>query len=182
MTWEQIREIVKSRKWAFIAILVLVLANIAMAVYSRFIQQPALVRLQQEWSEKRLLLTGSKGDLTTIYRQGEADLAAFQQRIPLKRDFTRVMMEVFELASNNGLKVKGITYKPEPIKESNLVTYGVVMTLDGKYAGIKSFISDLQCYGGLVTMDSISLSSNSRTEEEVSLKMQLSAYLRTEGK
>lgn len=182
MTRRQILELAKSKKWILAAILVLVLVNIGIAAYSRFIQQPTLAKLQQEWSEKRLLLTGGKGDLSAIYRQGEADLAAFQQRIPLKRDFTRVMMEVFELASNNGLKVKGITYKPDLLKESNLVVYGIVMTVDGKYAGIKSFISDLQCYGGLVTMDSISLTSSSMTEEEVSLKMQLSAYLRTEGK
>ena len=182
MTRHQLLELLKAKRWAIAVILVLVLVNIGIEVYSRLIQEPKLIELQNKWSEKRRLVTGGEGDLASVYRQGAADLAAFQDRIPLKRDFTRQMMEVFELAANNGLKVKGITYKPEALGEANLFVYGVAMNLDGQYAGIKSFISDLQCHGGLLTIDAISLSSGSMTEEAVSLKMQLSAYLRPEGK
>jgi len=182
VTGNQLLEILKERRGVLAVILVLVLANVVMLVYSQVFQQPRLARLQDEWSGKRNLVAGGEGDLAAIYRQGTADLATFQERMPLKRDFTREMMEVFEIAANNGLKVKGISYKPEVVKDSNLVVYGVSMTLDGKYAGIKSFISDLQCHGGLLTIDSISLSSGSMTEEAVSLKMQLSAYLRQEEK
>lgn len=182
MTRNQLLEVLKSKRVPFGVILALILVNMGIVIYSRLFQEPKLVRLQNEWSEKRRLVTGGEGDLASIYRQGTADLVAFQERIPLKRDFTRQMMEVFEIAADNGLKVKGITYKPESLGEANLVVYGVSMNLDGQYAGIKSFISDLQCHGGLLTIDSISLSSGSMTEEAVSLKMQLSAYLRPEGK
>lgn len=181
MTRNQFLEVLKAKRMPIAVILVLILVNMGIVMYSQLVQEPKLVKLQNEWTEKRRLVTGG-GDLGTIYRQGTADLAAFQERIPLKRDFTRQMMEVFEIAANNGLKVKGITYKPEAQKEANLVVYGVTMSLDGQYAGIKSFISDLQCHGGLLTIDSISLSNTSMTEEAVSLKMQLSAYLRPEGK
>lgn len=182
MTRNQLLEVLKVKRVSLAVILVLILVNIGVVVYSRLVQEPKLARLQDEWSEKRRLVTGGEGDLSAIYRQGTADLAALQERIPLKRDFTRQMMEVFEIAANNGLKVKGITYKPEALGEANLVVYVVSMNLDGQYAGIKSFISDLQCHGGLLTIDSLSLSSGSMTEEAVSLKMQLSAYLRPEGK
>lgn len=182
MTRHQLLGILRERRVALAVILVLVMTNIGLGVYSRAYQQPKLAKLQDEWSGKRNLVAGGEGDLAAIYRQGAADLAVFQERIPQKRDFTREMMEVFEISANNGLKVKGISYKPEALKDSNLVVYGVSMTLDGKYAGIKSFISDLQCHGGLLTIDSISLSSGSMTEEAVSLKMQLSAYLRQEEK
>jgi type IV pilus assembly protein PilO len=182
MTRNQLLEVLKSKRMPLAVILVLILVNIGVVVYSRLVQEPKLARLQDEWSEKRRLVTGGEGDLSAVYRQGTADLAVLQEQIPLKRDFTRQMMEVFEIAANNGLKVKGITYKPEALGEANLVVYGVSMNLDGQYAGIKSFISDLQCHGGLLTIDSISLSSGSMTEEAVSLRMQLSAYLRPEGK
>ncbi|GLI38992.1 type 4a pilus biogenesis protein PilO [Geobacter hydrogenophilus] len=182
MTRNQLLEVLKAKRMPIAVILVLILTNMGIVIYSQLVQEPKLVKLQDEWTEKRRLVTGGGGDLAAIYRQGTADLAAFQERIPLKRDFTRQMMEVFEIAANNGLKVKGITYKPEAQKEANLVVYGVTMSLDGQYAGIKSFISDLQCHGGLLTIDSISLSNTSMTEEAVSLKMQLSAYLRPEGK
>ncbi|MRR07362.1 MAG: pilus assembly protein PilO [Deltaproteobacteria bacterium] len=182
MTRSQFLEVLKAKRAPIAVILGLLLVNLGIMVYSQFIQEPKLIRLQNEWSEKRRLVTGGERDLAAVYRQGTADLAAFQERIPLKRDFTRQMMEVFEIAANNGLKVKGITYKPEALGEANLVVYGVAMNLDGQYAGVKSFISDLQCHGGLLTIDSLSLSSGSMTEEAVSLKMQLSAYLRPEGK
>lgn len=182
MTKNQLLEVFRARWGTFAVILILALVNVGIMVYSTLYQQPRLAKLQDDWSGKRNLLAGGEGDFAAIYRQGTADLTAFQQRIPLKRDFTREMMEIFEIAANNGLKVKGISYKPEAVKESNLVVYVISMSLDGKYAGVKSFISDLQCHGGLVTLDSISLSSSSMTEEAVSLKVQLSAYLRTEGK
>lgn len=182
MTRSQLLEIVKAKRAAIAVIVALVLVNLGIAAYSRLVQEPELIKLQDQWSEKRRLVTGDAGSLAAVYRQGTADLAVFHERIPLKRDFTRQMMEVFEIAANNGLRVKGITYKPEALGEANLVVYRVAMNLDGQYAGIKSFISDLQCHGGLLTVDAIALSSGSMTEESVSLKMQLSAYLRPEGK
>lgn len=182
MTRNQFLELVKAKRAVLAVIVALVLVNLGIAAYTRLVQEPELLKLQDEWSEKRRLVTGGEGSLAVVYRQGTADLALFQERIPLKRDFTRQMMEVFETAANNGLRVKGITYKPEALGEANLVVYGVAMNLDGQYAGVKSFISDLQCHGGLLTIDSIALSSGSMTEESVSLKMQLSAYLRPEGK
>uniref|UniRef100_A0A831UG22 Pilus assembly protein PilO n=1 Tax=Geobacter metallireducens TaxID=28232 RepID=A0A831UG22_GEOME len=182
MTRNQLLEIVKAKGAAIAVIAGLVLVNLGIAAYTRLVQEPELVKLQNEWSEKRRLVTGGEGSPADVYRQGTADLAAFYGRIPPKRDFTRQMMEVFEVAANNGLRVKGITYKSEALGEANLVVYGVTMNLDGRYAGVKSFISDLQCLGGLLTIDSVALSSGSMTEESVSLKMQLSAYLRPEGK
>ena len=182
MTRSQLLEIVKAKRAAIAVIVALVLVNLGIVAYSRLGQEPELIKLQDQWSEKRRLVRGDAGSLAAVYRQGTADLAAFHERIPLKRDFTRQMMEVFEIAANNGLRVKGITYKPEALGEANLVVYRVAMNLDGQYAGIKSFISDLQCHGGLLTVDAIALTSGSMTEESVSLKMQLSAYLRPEGK
>lgn len=182
MTWRQLVEILKGKGISIVVIIVLALANIAMAVYSLTIQQPSLQRLQEEWSSRRNLVAGGGGDLSAIYRRGKTDLELLHERIPPKRDFTRQMMEIFELASNNGLMVKGVSYKPDQIREPNLVVYGVSMTLEGKYAGVKSFISDLQCHGGLLAIDSVSLSSGSMKEEVVSLRMQLSTYFRPEGK
>lgn len=182
MTKQQILELLKARKKTIAVLLLLVLANVGLTVYIRAFQEPRLARLQGDWTAKRALGAGAGRDVSTIYRQGMDDLAAYHERIPLKKDFTRLMMEIFEEAANNGLKVQGLTYKPETLKEKNLVVYGVSMNLSGKYAGVKSFIADLQCRRELLTIDSLSLSGGSATEESVGLKMQLSAYLRPEGK
>jgi type IV pilus assembly protein PilO len=156
--------------------------NVGLVVYLRLVQEPSLARLHGEWTSKRSLGAGGDGTVASVYSRGIADLASYRERIPLKKEFTRLMMGIFEEAANNGLKVQGITYKPETLKDENLVVYGVSMSLGGKYAGVKSFISDLQCMSEIVTIDSLSLSSGSATEESVNLKMQLSVYLQPEDK
>ncbi|RNC68727.1 MAG: pilus assembly protein PilO [Desulfuromonadales bacterium] len=182
MKKEQIIEILKARKLSIAVIASLILINSGLVVYVRMFQEPQLAGLQDQWSGKRALAAGQKGDVSDAYRQGMADLASFNDRIPPKRDFTKLMMEIFETAANNGLTVKGIAYKPDVLRAEGFVLYGVSMSLDGKYAGIKSFLGDLQCHRGLITVDSVSLSSGSMTEEAVSLKINLSTYLRAEEK
>ena len=182
MTKQQLLEILSSYKKTIIVFLLLVLVNIGLWGYITIFQEPRLTRLQNEWTEKRALSVGGKSDVSSLYHKGMADLAVFQERIPEKREFTRMMMEIFEAAENNGLRVQGTTYKPSTLKEENLVVYGVTLGLEGKYAGVKSFLADLQCMQAMVTVDSLSLSGGKPTEESVGLRISLSAYLRPEAR
>ncbi|WP_298439722.1 type 4a pilus biogenesis protein PilO [Geobacter sp.] len=182
MTKQQLLELCRSRPKTLLLLLLLLLLNVGLAVYVQTVQGPRIVRLEGDWTAKRMLGAGGKGDIAAIYRQGLADLAKFQETAPLKRDFAREIMEIFETASNNGLKVVSITYKPEVSKESGFVVYGITLDLTGKYAGVKSFVSDMQCQHALVTIDSLQLSSGSAAEEAVGLKLGLSAYLRAEAR
>lgn len=180
MTKRQLLEILAARKKTLIVFLLLVIGNMGLLGYTMIFQEPRLVRLQNEWTEKRALGAAGRSDISSLYRKGTADLAVFHESIPEKREFTRLMMEIFEAAENNSLRIKGTTYKPSVLKEENLIVYGVSLGLEGKYAGIKSFLSDLQCQRALVTVDSLSLSGGNPTEESVGLKLNLSAYLRPE--
>lgn len=182
MTKRQLLEILSSYKRTIIVFLLLVSANVGLWCYITIFQEPRLVRLQSEWTEKRALGAGGRSDISSLYHKGTADLAAFHDRIPEKREFTRMMMEIFEAAENNGLRVLGTTYKPSTLKDENLVVYGVTLGLEGKYAGIKSFLADLQCQRAMVTVDSLSLSGGKPTEESVNLRISLSAYLRPEAR
>jgi type IV pilus assembly protein PilO len=78
--------------------------------------------------------------------------------------------------------LKGVAYKPAKIKSEKLIeTYSVSFTVSGRYASVKKFIADLLRYKELVTVDSISLGSQSNTEETVNLRVQTTVYLKTEG-
>lgn len=180
MTKQQIFQLISSRRRVIAALLALAAVNIILALFRNVYQEPKIAKLREEWTSKRTLNTGVRRDVSTIYRQGTDDLKAYRERITPKRGFTGLMMEVFETAADNGLTVKGITYKPKQIPDQQLVIYDVVLSLDGTYAGIKSFISDLQCHRSILVVESLNLNSGSAVEEAVALKVQLSAYLRTE--
>jgi len=175
-------ELLRTRRSVFIVLLALLLILVGLLLFGQLYQQPRLALLQKQWSEKRALLAGGQGDVSAAYRQGAADLEAFYARIPAKLQFTRVLADFYEVASNNSLKVIGINYKPEPVKGENLLVYGVTLQVAGKYAGIKSFLADIQCRPEFFVVDGISLSSGSSTEEMVGLKLQLSLYLQKDGK
>jgi type IV pilus assembly protein PilO len=137
--------IFKARRNCFIAILILILMNIGLFFFYLAYLEPGLTGLQAKWSEKRLLdASGKPIDTASVYRQGTADLAAFRERIPRKREFAAFIGDLFETATDNSLKVGAISYKPEMIKGEMLLAYSVGLNVAGKYAAIKSFISDIE--------------------------------------
>lgn len=182
MTINLLVQIFKARKVMICALTALLLGNIGLYAYRSLFQAPRLIDLQNMWFEKRKLASGSLTDVATIYRQGTADIEMFRSRIPAKREFARVVGDIFEAASSNGLSVQGVTYKPETVKGEGLVLYEVTLNVIGKYAGIKSFIADIDRLKSMSSIDTISLNSSSYTKETVGLKIQLSSYLRSEEK
>ncbi len=176
-------EIFKARRNFFIVILVLALLNAGLYIYAAAYQTPHLAAMQSEWFEKRRLAAGGvTQDAAAVYRQGTKDLAAWDARIPSKKEFARFVGELFEAAANNALTVGGVTYKPEPVKEEkNLLTFSISFNVSGKYAAVKSFIADLSRLREILTIDNVSLNNTKLTEESVSMRLQLTAYFRMEG-
>ncbi len=183
MTFKLIEQILRARLKSFILIAVLVLLNGGLYVYVSFLQAPRLTALQNAWFEKRRVAEKSTAmDTTAIYRQGTADLANWRARIAPKKDFARIVGELFETAASNSLVVGSVAYKPIPITDENLLAYTIGFNVSGKYAGIKSFLADLMRSREIMTVDNISLNSSRGPEESVDLKVQLTAYFRTEGR
>jgi type IV pilus assembly protein PilO len=180
MNLAMLRQIIRTRRNSFIAISVLILINIGLFLYSSALLGPEVFSLQNKWSEKRLVAAGETvSDDATVYRQGTEDLAKWRTRIYSKKDFARFIGELFETASNNTLKVGAIVYKPQPVKDENLIAYTIGFNVSGKYAAIKSFIADIERLREIAVIDNISLNGKS-TEEFVDMKLQLTAYFRVE--
>jgi type IV pilus assembly protein PilO len=173
--------IFNARRKSFIAILVLILVNAGIYIYYAAYLEPRLTALQTLWAEKRLMAaTGSILDNAAVYRQGIADMAAFRERMPLKKEFVEFIGELFETASNNSLKVAGINYNRSQIKGEKLITFAIGFNVSGNYAAIKSFISDLERIRQIAVIDNISMSGKT-DEESVDMKVQMTAYFRAEG-
>ncbi len=181
MNYGIIRQIFVARRNWFIAIFIMILMNGGLYLYYSAYLEPRLALLQREWSDKRLAAAGGTPlDTAVVYRQGKADLASWRERIYPKKDFARFIGDLFESATNNSLKVGAINYKPAQLKDEGLLAFTVDFNVSGKYAAIKSFISDLERLREMVVINNISLSGKN-TEEEVGMKLQLTAYFKVEG-
>lgn len=176
-----ITEILRTHSRTLILLLALVLLNIALAMLLNLYMQPKLETLQNEWFSKRKVAV-SVLDRGSAFEAGTADMVKWRAVIPPKKDLARVVGEIYETAKSNSLSVSAVTYKPEQVKSEKLLVYVLDFTVSGKYAAIKSFIDDIGRLRDIVTIDSISLTNPKLTEEIVSLKLNVSIYLKLEGK
>lgn len=182
MNVEFLKEVYQARRKTLLILLALFLVNVAAYLYTALYQAPRLASLRGQVAEKQQLHSGGvTQDAAAVYRQGKADLVAWRERIPPKKEFTRLVGELFELASSNSLGIGGVTYKPLPLKEENLLGFSIGFNVSGKYAAIKSFVSDLARSREIMHIDSLALNNSRPTEESIDMKLQLTAYFRLEG-
>ncbi len=177
-----IAEIFMARRKSFLCIIGLMVLNIFLFGYLSVYQKPRLAAEQNEWFKKRQAVSnGTIVSSSEIYSQGILDLATWQGKILQKKDFAAFLSELFEASANNNLPLTGVAYKPSIVKDENLLAYVITFNVSGNYPAIKSFIADLIHLPHMVTVDTISLTSSSTTEESVNLRIQITTYLRMEG-
>ncbi|WP_026840144.1 type 4a pilus biogenesis protein PilO [Citrifermentans bremense] len=183
MNYQIVRDIIAARSKSLAFLAFLLLLAVSMQLYLSYWQRPALEKAQLEWFAKRdAIAKGEAVGDATRYHNGMRDLGEFQKRLVPKERFPALMSQLFDTAKSNALSLKGVSYKPAKIKgQKQIDTYGVSFTVSGRYASVKKFVADLLRYKELVTVDSISLGSQSATEETVTLKVQTTVYMKTEG-
>ena len=167
----------KKRLLVFMGILLVVTIGFSLFVVNN--QASAIADAQIRWNElrKSVVLAG-KQDVAVSYRKGKGDVEAINARIPLKRDFPRVLGDVLDAAAANGTVIGNLSYKPQVIKDENLLAYGVTMAVGGSYASVKSFLADVLKNRELVVVEGFTLTNNDLYEEFVTIELRLSVYLR----
>lgn len=183
MSYEMLREILRIRRNSFLFLAFLALLNLAVIAYLALLQRPELTQARSAWLAQREAQATGQAVVgsTARYQQGMRDLEAFRERLIAKPAFAAFLTDLFETAGRSSLELKGITYKPEPIPKQGMFAYGISYTVSGDYAGVKRFLAELSRYRQMVTVDSVSLSSTKQTEEAIDLRIQMTAYLKTEG-
>lgn len=182
MNYQMLLDMIAARRKTFGFLLFLALLALAVQFYLSQWQQPELEKVQQEWFAKRDALARgeTRGD-SDRYQRGVKDLEQFQKLFIPKKEFAGLLSRMYESAKNNSVSMQGITFKPAPVKGTDILTYGISFNVTGNYASVKSFLADMARYRELVTVDSIRLDNSSATEEKVNLNIQTTAYLKTEG-
>jgi len=176
---QYVLEIVR-QKWRLLSIiLTLLLLNITLGIVVSAYQLPSLANVQITWSDlRRQTARAGVADAATLHKQGAADLEKLKERIPEKREFARVLSELLESAASNAVDVGTISYKPVPIKEEALLSYQLSLSVSGRYAAVKSYLSDLQNNRELIVVDSVAFSNSDLFVEHVAMDLRITVYLR----
>ena len=172
-------EIVR-QKWHFLSIILfLLLLNVSLIIIVSTYQLPLLTDQQTKWNNlRRQVSQTGQVDAATLYRQGTADLEKLKAKIPEKREFARVLSDLFEAAASSAVEIKTISYKPEKIKDEPLLSYQLSLSVSGSYAAVKSYLADLQNNSELVVVDSVAFSNSDLFVENVVMNLNISIYLR----
>ena len=182
MNYGLLRDIIRLKQRPLVLLALLVLVDLTLMLFLSYWQEPELAKTQNDWFAKREALAhGGDRGVTARYRDAERELGEFQKRLIAKKDFAAFLSDLYAIAKGDSLQIKSISFKPTEIKAEGLVSYHLGFDLSGKYAGAKSLLADLARYPKLVTVDSVSLGNSSATEELVSLKVQLTVFLKQEG-
>ena len=173
-----LQELYRQKKNTLIAVLVLLVLNIGFYAVTAGYLEPAVISSQASWSDlrKRVAVAG-KADVATVYRQGVADLKKLAERIPAKRQFPRLLGDILDAAASSGVVTGNVSYKPQAVKDRDLLAYGITMSVGGSYAAVKSFLGDLQKNSEMLVIDSVSLSKSDLYEENVVMDLRLTVYL-----
>lgn len=171
------------QKWRFLSIiLLLLLLNVALGIMVSLFQLPSLANLHAKWSTLRSQAARhGRADTMTLYQQGASDLVRLKTKIPEKRQFARVLSDLFESAASCDVEVGAVTYKPVAVKEEALLSYNLTLSVSGGYAAVKSYLADLQNNPELIVVDSVAFSNNDLFVESVTMDLRMTVYLREDS-
>ena len=172
-------EIVRQKWPALSGLLLLVTINGLLICMMEYGQRPTVAALQIKWSSLRQQAAqAGVRDAAAQYKKSTTDLAELMKRIPEKREFARVLGELLDTASSNGVESGTISYKPVSIKEESLLSYQLSYSVTGSYAAIKSYLADLQRVPELIVIDSVTFANGDQFTENVTMNIHVTVYLR----
>lgn len=175
-------EFARRKMRVLIAAILLFALTVALFVVVDGYQKPEIATAQQKWSELRgqAALAGQR-DVSAMYRQSRSDLEKLRERIPPRRQFPQLLGDILEQAASSGVTTGPITYKPHAIKDEKLLAYELAMGVSGKYSAVKSFLTDLQKKQELVVVDDVSWINSDAFEENVTMDLHITIYLREDA-
>jgi type IV pilus assembly protein PilO len=175
---EALLELFRQKRRTLLAAAVLLLLNICCYTLAAGYLDPKIAAAQASWNDLRQrVAVAGRADVATVYRRGLDDLKKLEARIPVKRQFPRVLGDILDAAAASAVVTGNVSYKPQTVKDRDLLAYGVSMSVGGSYAAVKSFLGDLQKNSEMIVIDDVALSNNDLYEENVVMDLRLTVYL-----
>jgi hypothetical protein len=177
-----LRQLWSGHRVLLVGLGVLLLANVAFALFLQHYFVPTVnEREQQLIRSQNELRGGGTGDSPAqLFAQGQKDLATFRERIPSHREFTKLIVELQDMADDSGLDLSRISYQHKEEKDSDLLRYSLSFSLVGSYRDIKTFIHALEQSPRLIIIGQIGLQGvGADNETDVRLQLNLETFFRT---
>ncbi|WP_305046722.1 type 4a pilus biogenesis protein PilO [Geoalkalibacter sp.] len=162
----------------------LLAANLGLYLVDARLLAPRVTRLQQDVLQqqerlRRLDQPGAPQDSASeIFRRGQEDLAVFFDAIPPREDLSRLVGEVFDLATEAGLAIERITYDPQHLRDSSLLSYTLVFSVNGTYEQLKQFVFSLEQSARIIALDEIAFSGGDAARRTTTLNLRFTTYFR----
>jgi len=183
MNMSILTQILQLRKRALIAIAILFAVAMSLQLFISLYQTAQVEKQNAEWMKLREQegRGAALQDRDTLYKNGLVDLAKFRAKIYPKSQFARFIGELYEMASKNDLEIVSVTYKPSLVKEDQLLSYTLTLSVRGKYTQQKKFIYALGAgNGNLLVIDSIAIAASGAAAESVQLQLSITSWFTLE--
>ena len=179
MSLHLLKQISKERRTMVTGIILSVVAALSVWCYIFGWQGKELVRLQNDWSEKRRQASlKDQRDPTQIFKKGGEDLKILMSGVPAKYEFPRVLGQLMDIASASQVVLGGISYKPQKTSVEGLLPFGLQFTVNGNYPSLKRFLASTHQIDGLAYVETVSLSNTDPFDDKANMDVQLIIHLK----
>lgn len=178
--WRLVRTDRLAATLAGLAVFLLLLNVVAVPALDLPVRQRALAReeglyaLQGELRALRHTAGQAEGA-----RRVEGEINRLRGSFPPRREVVALVRDLSGRATSAHLKVGGIDYKPTDVPEERLLKLGIAMGLEGSYADLRRFLSEMEGMRGRLAITHLAATGRPG-EREVSARLNLTAYFLAE--
>jgi len=115
------------------------------------------------------------------YQSMQEAWTAFEDYLPGKIAFPERIQQLKQMLNSYGLRSEDLSFRSDPVKEQNLVSFTTTLRTSGEYGDFKRFIGDLQAMPGLFCIRRMDLRQPEKGGA-LEMELELSAYFRDDRK
>jgi len=171
--------------WERIAAALLALGLAGNAAFFFLVVQP-LAEAQRGQDQRLLTL---QTHIRRLHGQGRAlgaqiktlgEVEAYREQFPERSGVARVGEELARVARGLNLKMPGITYQPEPVKDADLLRIRLSLAVEGEYGQVRRFLHELEKRRRYLVVERIGLSEQrgQARGSQVAMQLSLAGYFR----
>ena len=107
----------------------------------------------------------------------KGDIAKFKDMLPARREMTKIIRELDNLARGSSLVIHDISYESKKTMEGDIFPISFSFPVEGKYSNVKNFIYKLESSKRLIAINDLNLGKASG-KEDIRLNIKLTVYLK----
>jgi len=175
-----------TRKRAILGgLIVLVAADVALAVYSSYAPQAGAQQLALQEQQLNVL----KGAIVRAQKikdevpSTQQDCTQFEQSLlPASTGYSSVSSELGGMAKKSGVQLQDLSFKPTPVPERGLTEVAMDSNIQGDYKNVVLFLNELQRSTKIYEVDSLALAPGGQSQGPaniIKVGLHLRTYFRT---